>query len=115
MCLHLLPENSQSKVAKKRITVYKILTGHDTNFYSPYMGMKYIKNNIYTSKIGKINKGYYFNSIEKGLHCFSNLRVANKNIMSLSEIVVRMYIPEGAIYYEGVGGNEIVTDILIWA
>ncbi len=115
MCLYLSPENSQPKVAKKRITVYKILTGYETKFLSPYMGMEYIKNNIYTSKIGKINKGFYFNSIKEGLHCFSNLKIANKNIMSLSDIVVRMYIPEGAVYYEGVEINEIVTDILIWA
>lgn len=121
MCLNIR-SNSKRLVAKKDITVYKVLTLREmsapsakklvvgayvysvTNkFYlrSVAKGFRYTIGKSYTAKLGTPN---YANEIESGFHSFSDSAnvVRRRELYSnRTEALVECIIPKGATYYNG--------------
>ena len=113
-------EKEIMRVAKRNITVYKVLEQDTSNsYYSPHRAMEYTLNTHYYqtgkykfgicigfSLIPKVTKVI----INKGLHAYTNLTYA-LNYLPYGKVVVRCIIPKGSLYLKSY--DEIVSDNLI--
>jgi len=108
-------------IAKKDITVYKILNKNFFNgkYYSPHKHFEYEKGNEYYRygkkfeiRVSKTNNEKYLVHIYDGLHSYRTLSRA-KDATWGNRKVFKMVIPKGAEYYLG-ENKDIVSDRLIW-
>jgi len=107
------------KIAKKDIPVYKVLEHKDQKYLSPYQAMEYEKGYRYDEKQFRISlikprlfKNFWRLEGHIGLHCYNSLKAAHDSRGSW-EKVIRMYIPKGAKYVEGMD-NQIMSESLVW-
>lgn len=115
MCLY--SKTNIPMIAKKDIKVYKILYKINKKFLTPYKffrmeeGYHYIQ----TGKKFKVflNWGMYLYRIEKGLHAYTTLKEARRNLFEYS-VIVEMIVPKGSEYFIDKINKEICSDNLIW-
>ena len=125
MCLRI-EVNQKAKVATKRLTCFKCLTAE---LLSPCYEQKYELGKLMTSELS-IDKAYYCDKVEKGLHSYADEYAAKRIAYNYSwfnqisggiqkaPVVVKCEIPEGSTYYEAesitIGaGLEYASDKLI--
>jgi hypothetical protein len=118
--------NNVFKVAKKDITIYKLLNLKNKKgkiiYYSPYRGTKYELNNHYyqtkqkfTIDIANIGMpSSKFIMVNRGLHSYTDYDFSRLRDSSIANACyVKAIIPKGSLYLRGDSETEIVSDNLI--
>jgi len=119
----------QPLIATKDISVFKILkretcffSGEFQGYSSPYRSMIYERNQEYSVPNFKSNTQNNYKSewrlnISSGLHAYTSEYVARQlwedEIYDKTHLLVKMYIPKGALYFIG-EDKEIVSTKLIF-
>lgn len=109
MCLLVKSVKADKKMAKKPITVYKVMVKAGNRYASPYMGTKC---NVGDTLKGKEEQFFYgFREVnELGVHAYKNLTRARASLIPFGNFVnsgeyfvTKWEIPKGAYYWKGVG------------
>lgn len=101
----MLNKGARKQLAKRDITVYKMLERSKVTLRTAYMKCKVEIGNTYTSDI-TTNKI----SVEKALHSFTNKREAIERVKTETITTVELaecVIPKGSYYYKGIFSSFI--------
>lgn len=106
MCLKI-GKTTKAKIATESIKCFKVILCKKGDYRTPYQGSYISPGDIHESKI-KIIKDFYQRGIEIGLHSFTNLTAAKRELKYFEEYdvypnpqIVECIIPAGATYYKG--------------
>lgn len=119
MCLRLLNDKTEKKIAQENIPVLKVMRRSPISgkLISFYQAAEYELNELVTSKLDEprsmydpnlnfcvLGYGESFDGINKGLHSFADDWYGGDSYKPFTPIIVvcKGYIPAGAEYYEGV-------------
>lgn len=110
MCL--ISHRKEPFIAQKDLKVFKILSRYDDNdtYKTPFMGV--------SVKLGELMNGegvnYYYQVVDNYLITAGYIHsksICSDYYLSLGEVFVEAYIPEGTKYYIGVD-NDICSEVL---
>lgn len=134
MCL-IVHKDTEIEIAKKDITVYKIVDCYKDYYIAPYYDFQYIKNKLYSinnSLILSKEKGSCFDSkesaaayfsfmpredfrwIHEGFHfAFTIERLYDRYDLDINRVAVRCTIPKGSKFVRGIDHLLGVSDTII--
>ena len=97
------------KKATKDMVVYKVLVREDGVFFSPYMQHIYVEGKLYKEEFkyadhitGHIGYTRLYNnlSVHNGIHLFSSIEAACKDLDYERDVVCEFTMPKGSIYFQ---------------